>query len=303
MRIGILTFHHTTNYGATLQAYALSETLKRQNHDVEVIDYRPQVAIRHYRRKIFNPIKPKSGKIPLKRKIKYSSAGLLKYFRMQRFLERNITLSKTKILNQAELERFWAAEKYDVIICGSDQVWCIDSMRGFDSAYFLDFSKDVQKARKVSYSASCGTTKTWGMRNDKICSLISDFDAISVRDTNSYELVNQTCGKSPIIVLDPTFLVDFNELLKPSPTIQKPYLLLYIEGGLNKEQREFVKAIASTQNLQIISIGDPIRLGANRMNASPIDWLNYFHGASYVATNFFHGTIFSIKFNRQFTSF
>ena len=39
MKIGILTFHRTTNYGAALQAYALQQTLIGQGHDAEIIDY------------------------------------------------------------------------------------------------------------------------------------------------------------------------------------------------------------------------------------------------------------------------
>ncbi|MBE7382494.1 MAG: polysaccharide pyruvyl transferase family protein [Leptolyngbya sp. SIO1E4] len=302
MKIGILTFHHTTNYGATLQAYALSQTLKRQNHDVEVIDYRPQVAINHYRKKIFNAAKPIAGKVPVKKKIKYSLAGLLKYFRMHYFLKWNIKLSRARLYDRAQLEEFWAAKEYDVIVCGSDQVWCIDSMRGFDSTYFLDFSKDVQKARKISYAASCGTTQTWGSHDEKIGTLISEFDAISVRDANSRDLLSKTCERPPTMVLDPTFLIDFSEFFQSSSLTQKPYLLLYIEGGLNKSHRTFVKSVASSQNLEVISIGDPIGLGQSLMSVSPIDWINYFHGATYVITNFFHGTVFSIKFKRQFTS-
>jgi hypothetical protein len=40
MKVAILTFHHTANYGATLQAYALWKTIKSQAHNVEFIDYR-----------------------------------------------------------------------------------------------------------------------------------------------------------------------------------------------------------------------------------------------------------------------
>ena len=41
MKIGILTFHIARNYGAVLQCYCLTETLKRLQHEVKVIDYRP----------------------------------------------------------------------------------------------------------------------------------------------------------------------------------------------------------------------------------------------------------------------
>lgn len=37
MKIGILTFHESNNYGAALQCYALQEVLKSMGHDVWVI--------------------------------------------------------------------------------------------------------------------------------------------------------------------------------------------------------------------------------------------------------------------------
>ena len=39
MKIGILTFHYAHNYGAMLQAYALSMKLRSLGHCVEIIDY------------------------------------------------------------------------------------------------------------------------------------------------------------------------------------------------------------------------------------------------------------------------
>ena len=39
MKVGILTLHNTTNYGATLQAYALWHYVSNLGIDVEVIDY------------------------------------------------------------------------------------------------------------------------------------------------------------------------------------------------------------------------------------------------------------------------
>lgn len=40
MKIGILTFHYAHNYGAMLQAYALSTWLNNNGYDAVIIDYR-----------------------------------------------------------------------------------------------------------------------------------------------------------------------------------------------------------------------------------------------------------------------
>lgn len=44
MKIGIITFHWAANYGAVLQAYALSSYLKSKGCAVEIINYRPRWA-------------------------------------------------------------------------------------------------------------------------------------------------------------------------------------------------------------------------------------------------------------------
>ena len=41
MKIGILTFHWATNYGAVLQCYALQSFLDAKGHDVKIINYKP----------------------------------------------------------------------------------------------------------------------------------------------------------------------------------------------------------------------------------------------------------------------
>ena len=41
MKIGIITFHWGTNYGAVLQAFALQQYLERCGYEVEIINYVP----------------------------------------------------------------------------------------------------------------------------------------------------------------------------------------------------------------------------------------------------------------------
>ncbi|MGF1568060.1 MAG: polysaccharide pyruvyl transferase family protein [Nodosilinea sp.] len=305
MRVGILTYHHTTNYGATLQTYALYKIIQQHGFDVEVIDYRHPAAVNYYRQKIFFPIESKSRKILTENLIKFSLPGLLKYFRMGHFLNTEVKLSAIKIFEKDKLDEFVQVDKsgqYDAIVCGSDQIWCTDSIRGFDSAYFLDLGETKCTFKKISYAASCGPTVDWGKHFGTIQNLLSDFDAISVRDSNSYDLAVVATEKLVSLVLDPTFLIDFNEFIDAQSKVPEPYLLLYLEGRLNADQQKFIESIAAAKELKILSVGEPVGIGENCMDASPADWINYFSKASYIVTNLFHGTIFSIKFNQQFTT-
>jgi polysaccharide pyruvyl transferase WcaK-like protein len=293
MKIGILTFHHTTNYGATLQAYGLWKTIKSEGHDVEFIDYRPYIAAKQYWRPIL-PFKFEKNKVYVRH---HALKELLKYLKMRLFLRSNMHLSKS--YTRAGLKNF--DRHYDVVICGSDQIWCLNGYRGFDPSYFLDFVDHQNTCRKISYAASFGKTEDLGKNKNLIRQLISQFDAISVRDSNSLRLIEQECNRQATRVLDPTFLIEYSEILA-EPKFEKDYLLIYNEGSVKKGEENFIKSIADTNNLDIISIGKYNRIATkNLIGIGPEEWLGYFSKASYIVTNTYHGTIFSIIFKKPFT--
>lgn len=298
MRVGILTFHHTTNYGATLQAYALWTIIKEQGFDVEFIDYRPHKAVRHYLKEI-QPIQQKSNKFIVNRQ---ALSNLIKAWKMRRFLLSKVRLSRKKSYGRTGLKELYG--NYDIVVCGSDQIWCIDTyFRGFDPSYFLDFLSEEMTCQKVSYAASFGKTETLGKHKEIICKLISQFNAVAVRDSNSLRLVQQECGREAVKVLDPTFLVEYSKITSV-PKLTEEYLLIYNQTPLNQEQQNFVRAVAKVKNLVIISIGEYDQVAdKNFINISPQEWLGYFSKASYVVTNTYHGTIFSLIFKKSFTVF
>ena len=300
MKVGIITFHHTTNYGATLQAYALWKTIKHQGHEVEIIDYRPHIAVRVYWREIKLILKNKFRLLIKPEALVTLVKLLVKQFKKEFFLYSKVKLSKKKAYTREDLSNFNL--DYDIVICGSDQLWCIDSFRGFDPSFFLDFV-DSQKCRKISYAASFGGTKDLGEYRELINKLISDFHAISVRDFHSLRLLQKECGKSGTRVLDPTFLIDFNEL-KSVSKLKKEYLVIYFHRNLTVEQENFIKSIAKLKDLIIISVWKYSSIASkNFLSLAPQEWLTYINNASYVVTDTYHGTIFSIKSKKLFTVF
>ncbi|NER78111.1 MAG: polysaccharide pyruvyl transferase family protein [Leptolyngbya sp. SIO1D8] len=303
MKVGIITFHHTTNYGATLQAYALWETIKKQGYKAEIIDYRPHEAVRHYQNKIFMPVEVKGRKNFLINLSKYFISGLKKYIRMRYFLISKIKLSK-KILDREDLPSLVENEHgYDVVVAGSDQIWCTISIRGFNPSYFLDFVTQTSKCRKVSYAASFGPTTTLQNERDSLSHLIKQFNSISVRDSNSLNIVQNEFRSDATKVLDPTFLTDFKTIIPNRKNKKPPYLLLYFEKKILPEEEGFIKSIADKIGLRIISVGDPYSFADEiLMGLGPDEWLFYFKHASFIVTGFYHGTIFSIKFEKQFTT-
>ncbi|MBE9109959.1 polysaccharide pyruvyl transferase family protein [Nodosilinea sp. LEGE 07298] len=290
VKIGILTFHHVDNYGATLQAYALQKFLRSQGHDVETIDYRPLNAVKYYTK----------GLSPISKGLKLNSFAARKIFkawRMRQFLLKHLKLSSSKIYNNAKLRKLESS--YDVVIVGSDQVWCLEPFRGFDPAFFLDFVAD--EVAKISYASSFGSTTHLDIYKEQIYKLVNRFNTILVRDQNSKEIIEGECQKSAEVVLDPTFLVKYDDLLK-SVKYKENYILLYNQSDLNESEEEFVSVVSKKKNLKIVSVGKYNRIAdENFITADPSDWLSLFKAATYVVTNTYHGTIFSLIFQKSFT--
>ena len=296
MKVGIITLHHTTNYGATFQAYGLWKAIKQLGHEVEIIDYRSyQVARAHL------------GKcLPIRNTQIWNSQFIpytIQAWKMRKFLIDNMNLSRKKTYTKAGLKKF--SQDYDVVICGSDEIWHINSpLTGFDSSFFLDFV-DPQTSR-ISYAPSFSQTQSLGEHKELICNLINQFYAISVRDSHSLSLVEK-CDRSAQIVLDPTLLVDFSHL-QSQPKQIKEYLLLYTVKNFSSEQenwlKTWIKSNPDLKNLPIISLGKSSNIAdISLISVAPKEWLGYFKNASYIITNSYHGTIFSIKSERPFTVF
>lgn len=297
MKIGILTYHHVTNYGSLLQAYALWQALKQQGYDVELIDYRPYKAVKFYLQALY-PLKQGKKRPYFNRQF---LANIVKSWKMRRFLLSQMQLSKRKCYTQSGLKQYH--QQYDVVISGSDQIWDINAViRGCDLSYFLDFVCDPN-TRKISYAASFGSTTTLGENQQEISQLIHKFETILVRDWNSLQLLNKEVGIQATKVLDPTLLVEYDHLTS-IPKLDKNYLLVYFQGHIPLEQEKLIKAIAKANNLEIISIGyhHPVAQ-RNLIGIGIEEWLGYFAQASYVVTDTFHGTIFSIIFKKRFNVF
>ena len=88
MKIGTITFHWATNYGAVLQSYALQQYLLSQNIETEIIDYIPA------RVKLME-------RISWIKNMRFSQFNKEKYIR--EFRRNELILSKKRFRNNKEL--------------------------------------------------------------------------------------------------------------------------------------------------------------------------------------------------------
>ena len=185
---------------------------------------------------------------------------------------------------------------------GGDEVWNIACTSGDDS-YFLPFLNDSQK--KTSYAASIGYQKLPEQFIEQYKTWISGFSEISVREKSAVDIVRELTGREVEYVVDPTLLLNKEEWMGLSDDTlvpKEPYVIMYLMSE-DKELIRFAKKLAKEKQCKLLYIHDRLfnLPGAvNLHDVTPGQWLGLFTNADYVVTNSFHGTVFSINFNKQF---
>lgn len=292
MRIAILTFQFADNYGAMLQAYALRTYLISIGHDVSFVPYYPNSAKKVYS---INPfIKGISLKNRIKLILNYKNHKLqnelFEHFREQ-YLSCNTCFSEEKQVIDYLMD-------YDLLICGSDQIWN-NNITGNTTIYYGGDSK----IKRISYAASLGTKHLTNIQKSYSEKFFPLFNKISVREKQSKELLNSIdCNIR--VDLDPVFLLSCNEWnqLQSNYQITKPFMLLYL---LQEDSRLLTIAInySKENNLDLIEIHPTTAVyhrGSKHMkNVGPKEFIYLIEKTECVCTNSFHAVAFSIIFKKK----
>ena len=275
MRIGLITYHHSVNYGAMLQCYATVRALQQLGHQVELINVRQEEGRSNF-------------------PVFYFKLKALKRFRQRYYPLETEEFHTIEELQSSNLD-------YDCLVVGSDQVWNPDISKDKCIVYFLDFGGE--KIKRVSYASSFGLTE-WpeGKMNllPKIKRALSRFDAISVRESDGVKLLSEVFGLDGKVVVDPTMLHDnYNEITGPIANNGKvvAYLLNRTPDQL-KKTRDLAKQYG--QRPLMISTIRPYRGFKYVYPPSIEQWIKYIGGASLVVTDSFHGLVFSVLYKRNF---
>lgn len=307
MKIDIITFHNTSNFGATLQCTALFNYLKGKGHDVEVINYLPSYVVdKKSVTKELKKVSTSGNKIKAILKgmayIAYAGKVIKRDRRFEAFIGENLKLSRVyHTCKELQADPPVA----DLYICGSDQIWNSTLTGGTpDKAFFLRF---VRGKKKASYGASMGEFYV-EENGEELKRLTKDYIGISVRESSMAPRLSKVIGRNVEAVLDCTLLLDRQDycaMEKDYPCGKTPYLLLY-NMQRSEISNRIAKKIAREKKLKIINISpNPFvrcKGARNRIDIGPGEFLTLFRNAEYVVTNSFHGTVFSILYGKQFTS-
>lgn len=302
MRIKTITCHNVYNYGASLQAFALSSFLRKCGNEVEVIDYMPSYIRRNlslwaigkkWDRNLFFRIAFYCYVVPIRL--------LQKRTRKKFHIYNSRYLKLTKRYNSFE-ELVTDPPVADVYFCGSDQIWNPQIENGLDPAFYLDFAPAT--SIKASYAASFSVSNLDNKYKGFIKNELQKMDFISVREKTGVAIINDLgIDKTAINVLDPVFLIE-PEQWKSMTYIPKynNYILVYDQEN-SKAIKEIALYMSNKMNKKVIAFKDlyPRHYADIQIRyADPIDFISLIANADLVITNSFHCSAFSILFEKDF---
>jgi hypothetical protein len=299
-RVVIATFLYT-NYGGLLQGFALKYYLcKFKNLAVYNLDFYTKS---HYNdSRVFNlygGLRSRIGQI------------LFSLIRFRQLTRRNKKTASFKLNNFNLTRRYNTIDDFrnnppsaEIFLTGSDQVFNPNGL--YKDVFYLNFKK--QNFKKVAYAASFGGDSFSKEMSNWIKPVVNDFDSLSCREKTGSDFLTKTLGKNVKRVVDPVFLLNDEEWtnVSISAKIKEKYILIYALAA-ELDLVTIAKKIKKETGYKIICVRYNTRnfLDVDKVyyGCSPFEVVGLFKNASHIITDSFHGTAFSIIFDKAFNVF
>lgn len=304
MKAGLVTFYHIHHYGALLQAAATERAVETLGGECEIVDYFVNQNNALFRK----PTGLGSAAADVHTALHYQPLKK-RYERFEKFSADHLRITEHRFESWEELRN--TELPYDVILSGSDQIWNpkIFPDGHFDPVFFGTFSQK----RKIAYAPSFGIPKVPEEMVGELNGYLEQFSHIGVRETQGREIVREASGREVPVVLDPTLLLTAEQWAEmsntpegyPAPATDTSggYILCYCinkPGALGS----YIRKLAEETGLpvvQLCGIRQKVHPKAQCIfDAGPAEFLGLFKNATYVCTNSFHGTVFSVQFQKPF---
>lgn len=304
------------NYGAVLQAYAMSEQLRKWGYEPEIVNY--QYSTGKHTVSVENQVDRS-----LKARMKYIFGGDISFaqkalYRLARkkrnaqtdlfreFVRNNIPIDLEHPATFEELKK--QESNYECLICGSDQVWnpLIHANQN-DPGFFLQFGN--QSCKRIAYAPSFGISVLPDESKKNLREYTERFDALSVREISGASIIKEICGVDVPVVLDPTMMADsliWRKLDRMPNGIPEQYILVYRFGRMNYMEGQ-IKHIASALNMPVLEI--PVSIESYGKGSKlifgvgPEEFVTLIRNAKMVLTDSFHASVFSILNHTPFYTF
>lgn len=264
-KIGIMSMQRIVNYGSFLQAFGLKNILEELGYEVQFVDYR------------FEKVITKLDDYSFFQKI-MRNKNVINFFR-----KKIITKKFRKRYNQEFIKMLGITkENYnpqiDGLVIGSDEVF--NCLQDYPVGYSRElFGKNYENIDVLSYAASFGHTKIEQLKqfeiDEEIGSLLKKFKALSVRDTNSFDIINNLINKEPFLHLDPVLVSSFDDY-KTNIVRMNNYIVVYAyTGRLSPQEEAYIKKFARKKGKKIVSLGMYQRIADYNLVVNPFEVLEY----------------------------
>lgn len=309
-KIGIITSTQSfcDNYGAILQAFALSYKLKKL--DLEPLIIRYKIDGEYLK-----------GTAPLSRRFKATLLNRNLSFHAKKVLLKNRILNKSTASVFSEFSKRYLQfynEKYvdfdtlnisppncDAFITGSDQVWNpVIHNNTNDPGYFLDFVPPDK--RRIAYAPSIGVSRIPDNCRTNLKDYLKKFYVLSIREQSGADIIKDVCNIDVPIVLDPTLLlsdIEWDEVCLTPDFLPEKYILCY-KFGKSKIMDKTIQRISSYYNFPIVAVpASPETKYKMDYRIGPSEFLGAIKNAQIICNDSFHASVFSIIYNKPFLTF
>ena len=304
MKIGIITWFTGPNYGTNLQAIALQYYLRKQGYETELVNCEVESEYIKNRRTFIEKIEffPEKWAEKFARRVFFPKEKAIRDKKLAGTVRENCIFTRQCKDEKDLIEVF---NSFDLLVSGSDQIW---NPNWYHRFYYADY--EGVTARRISYAPSMGVTQILNEVEPEIRRSVSKFDAVSVREETAVSLLEPYTKYKPVVVVDPTLLLDSNDwalILPPTGGAPKgDYVLgFFIEGNFN--HLHATKRFANQKKMKYVFVPysglSYYQIGDRHADAGLEDLLELIRNAHYIITDSFHITVFSIIHRKQFYSF
>lgn len=305
MNIYTVTYIHK-NYGSLLQAYALQTCLKMYGATPIIIqkqNAKSRSKIRLFISRllsdiifIMKPYQDYDFKRRLRLRIDDYKFGA-KYKKLECFTRD--MLSIVNITNENDF--LDSIDKNSVFLAGSDQIW-----NSTANLFWFSFKWVKSQNLKYSYAASLGVST---LNNDDLKQYIdalSSLEVISLREKQAFSIFKPIFQNKVRQDLDPTLLGDkvFWRKIESPRLVSEPYIFVY-RLRPNDDVFGLARRVAEEKKCKIVYTGSYAYRAKDVQtiyDAGVEDFLSYIDHAEAVITNSFHGTAFSVIYEKPFLS-
>lgn len=309
-KIAIVVCPNIRNFGSVLQSYATQKAVETLGYDCEYINYtKTKLSAYKYFIQLFIPSIMAERKSFQNRK-KFQKKHLEVFWRRGQIFDAFVDeymKSSVHLLGYKQLKK--AGEEYEIAVLGSDQVW--NPINSGSDFYTLNWLPNSTK--RIAYASSFGVSRIPILLKGFYKRFLKKFDFISVRETRGVELVKELIDRDVQVTCDPTMLFDaseWDEVAGETPIVEGDYIFCYFLGNRD-EPRKCVIKFSEAVGLKLVMMpffGEISEMDYTMPaeyvdNPGPREFINAIKYARYVCTDSFHGTVFSVIFQKEFMVF